>query len=122
VRANLALWPIVFSVTSSDLATLQRRSTRGRQDPDVPRRDFSPEEVAIAAPRITDRERRHGLPGPALDRYAAETVVTVRSAKIDAVRALMSRSGELVARRGADPELRVQHPVPLHGLEKTKPR
>jgi hypothetical protein len=35
--------------------------------------------------------------GRPLDRYVAETVVTLRTGKIDAVRSAMARSGELVS-------------------------
>ena len=98
VGANLALWPIVFSVTSNDLATLQQRVDEGSQKIlAFLAADFTREEIGVAAPRITDREAQGiSVPGRPLDRYVAETVVTVRSAKIDVVRAVMARSGGLV--------------------------
>jgi hypothetical protein len=98
VRANLALWPIVFSVTSDDLAALQQHVDEGSEKiRSFLSSDFAPEEVTVTAPRITDREAQGiASPGRPLERYAAETVVTVRTGKIDAVRAAMARAGELV--------------------------
>ena len=98
VRANLALWPIVFSVTSNDLATLQQQVDESSEKVlAFLSADFTREEIWVAAPRITDREAQGiSSPGRPLDRYVAETVVTVRSGKIDVVRAVMDRAGGLV--------------------------
>lgn len=98
VGANLALWPIVFSVTSNDLATLQRHVDEGSAKIRAfLAADFAPDEISVSAPRITDREAQgFSSQGRPVDRYAAETAVTVRTAKIDAVRSAAARSGELV--------------------------
>ncbi|MEW6489686.1 MAG: SIMPL domain-containing protein [Thermodesulfobacteriota bacterium] len=100
VPANLALWPIVFSVTANDLGTLQRQVDEGTAKIRAflgPA--FGPEEISAGAPRITDREAQGMIsperPGP---RYVAEAVVTVRTSKIGAVRETLARSGELVGR------------------------
>lgn len=98
VPANLALWPIVFTVTADDLGSLQR----GVDDATARIRtflagEFADEEVSAGAPRITDREAqgmRGERPGP---RYVAEAAVTVRTGKIEAVRKALARSGELVS-------------------------
>lgn len=98
VAANLALWPIVFSVTANDLRALQREVDEGAAKiRDFLAAAFDPGEVSVGAPRITDREAQGMIsadrPGP---RYAAEAVVTVRTPKIEAVREALARSGELV--------------------------
>lgn len=100
VPADLALWPIVFSVTADDLGTLQRRVDESRAAiGEFLAETFSEDEISPSAPRITDREAQGmlaaGRPGP---RYVAEAAVTVRTAKIDAVRDALARSGELVGR------------------------
>lgn len=100
VPADLALWPIVFSVTADDLGTLQRRVDESRAAiRGFLAETFSEDEISSSAPRITDREAQGmlvaGRPGP---RYVAEAAVTVRTAKIDAVRDALARSGELVGR------------------------
>jgi len=99
VRADLALWPVVFTVTAEDLATLQRRveESAGRVEAFL-RKDFAAEEISQTSPRITDREAQRAMPsGRPMERYSAEAVLTVRTGKIDAVRSANARAGELVA-------------------------
>lgn len=98
VPANLVLWPIVFSVTSNDLVSLQQRADEG-----VGRvlaflgDEFPREQISVSAPRVQDREAQGMMnDGRRMDRYAAEVTVTVRSDRIDATRQAMQRSGELV--------------------------
>ncbi|MEO8225279.1 MAG: SIMPL domain-containing protein, partial [Gammaproteobacteria bacterium] len=98
VPANLALWPIVFSVTSNELGDLQRKSddsvakVRAFLAP-----DFPAEQVSVSAPRVQDREAQ-GITGDGrrLDRYTAEVTVTVRTNRIDVARKAIERSGALV--------------------------
>ena len=92
------LWPIVFSVTSNDLVSLQQRADEG-----VGRvlaflgDEFPREQISVSAPRVQDREAQGMMnDGRRMDRYAAEVTVTVRSDRIDATRQAMQRSGELV--------------------------
>lgn len=98
VPANLALWPIVFTVTSNDLGTLQARADEGvRRVLAFLANDFPADQVSVSAPRVQDRQAQ-GVTGDGgrLERYAAEVAVTVRSDRIDAVKQAIQRSGELV--------------------------
>lgn len=99
VSADLALWPIVFTVTADDLETLQRRVDDGAgKIRAFLAESFDAGEITTGAPRITDREAQGMMQnGRTGDRYVAEVVVTVRSGKIDAVRDAQTRSGILVA-------------------------
>jgi hypothetical protein len=99
VAADLALWPIVFTVTADDLATLQQRldeSTAAVQE--FLSAGFPGDEIAPSMPRINDREGQGYQGGPRLERYQAERTVTLRTGKIEQVKAAMQRTGELVAR------------------------
>ena len=75
VPADLALWPLTFSVTADDLTTLQARidaSAKAVQAFLAP--TFPSDAVEVSVPRITDRQG-HGV-GPGaqpLERYLAET-------------------------------------------------
>ncbi len=98
VPANLALWPIVFTVTSDDLGTLQARADDGvRRVREFLGDTFPAGQISVGAPRVQDREGQgRYADGQRLDRYAAEVAVTVRSDRIDAVKQAIGRSGELV--------------------------
>ena len=98
VPANLVVWPITCAVTADDLATLQRRNEESVAKIRVfLADDFSDEEISSSEPRITDRQAQGVVnQGGRLERYVAQTTVTVRSTRIDAVQAAMVRTGELV--------------------------
>lgn len=96
--ANLALWPIVFSVTSNELVDLQRKADQGVATVlAFLASDFPAEQISVSAPRVQDREAQ-GITGDGrrLDRYTAEVIVTVRTDRIDVARKAIQRSGELV--------------------------
>jgi len=98
VPANLALWPVVFSVTSNELVDLQRKADDGvAKVRAFLASDFSADQISVSAPRVQDREAQ-GMTGDGrrLDRYTAEVTVTVRPDRIDVARKAIQRSGELV--------------------------
>jgi len=98
VPANLALWPIVFTVTSNELVDLQRKADQGVATVRAfLASDFPAEQISVSAPRVQDREAQ-GMTGDGrrLDRFTAEVTVTVRTDRIDVARKAMERSGELV--------------------------
>jgi uncharacterized protein len=124
VGADLALWPIVFTVTADDLGTLQRRVDESTTKIGLFLGNaFPAEAIAAGAPRITDREAQGMMQqGRAGERYVAEAAVTVRTEKIHAVRAALARSGELVGQGVAlirSYEYNTQYL--FTGLEKVKP-
>jgi hypothetical protein len=96
--ANLALWPIVFTVTADELGTLQERADAGIAAVRAfLTQDFPPEQISVSAPRVQDREaQRMADRGRELDRYMAEVTVTLRTDAIEAATRAMQRSGELV--------------------------
>jgi hypothetical protein len=125
VAADLVIWPIVFTVTSDDLSSLQRQVNANTATV----REFLAEvgldaaEVGVSAPRVTDREAQgYASPDRTLDRYVAETTLTVRTGRIDVARRAMEQSGELVGRGVAvirSYELQTQYL--FTGLESVKP-
>lgn len=98
VAADLALWPITYSVTADDLETLQERIEAGEtaiRSFLEPR--FDAGEISTSIPQITDREAMgRSRDQPPVDRYLAQTAVILRSGDIEGVRDAMARSGELV--------------------------
>jgi hypothetical protein len=97
VAANLVIWPITYAVTADDLGTLQRRTDDGATKIRAfLAADFDGDEISIAAARVEDRQAQGMMGQGQLERYVAESTVTVRTPRIDAVRAAMERTGELV--------------------------
>jgi hypothetical protein len=99
VAANLVVWPVTYTVTADDLGTLQRRSDEGAAKIRAfLAGEFSDNEISASQARVTDRQAQGMMDQTGrLERFVAESTVTVRSERIDAVRAAMERSGELVA-------------------------
>ncbi len=97
LRANLALWPIVFNATGNDLSLLQQQLDEDAQQVHrfLEAQGFGAEERSLSPPRVTDYLAQGYREGVA-DRYSAEATVTVRTPKVDSVLAAMQRSGDLV--------------------------
>jgi hypothetical protein len=97
VAANLVIWPITYTVTADDLGTLQQRTDDGAAKIRAfLAADFDEEEISIAAARVDDRQAQGVMGQGRLERYVAQSTVTVRSSRIDAVRSAMERTGQLV--------------------------
>lgn len=96
VRADLALWPIVYSATADDLGVLQGRldAATGIIDAFLDARGFSAEERGLSQPRITDHQAFPNAQSS--ERYMAEQTVAVRTSRVDDVQRAMRESGELV--------------------------
>lgn len=97
VPANLALWPIVFTVTSNELVDLQRKVDDGVSKVRAfLADDFPADQISVSAPRVQDRDAQGMRDNGRLDRYTAEVTVTVRTDRIDVAKKAIERSGELV--------------------------
>jgi hypothetical protein len=97
VAANLVIWPITYTVTADDLGTLQRRTDDGAAKiQEFLAADFEDHEISVSAARVDDRQAQGMMGQGRMERYVAESTVTVRTPRIDAVRTAMERTGELV--------------------------
>ena len=98
VAANLVIWPITFTVTADDLGTLQQRTDDGASKIRGFLGDaFGEGEISTSVARVTDRQAQGMMGQERLQRYVSESTVTVRTQRIDEVRAAMERTGELVS-------------------------
>lgn len=100
VKANLAMWPIVFNATGNDLAGVQASldSSAKKIAAFLQARGFPASEFNVSSPRVTDREAQEGR-GRAdrpIDRYVADQTVTLRSQRVEAVKGAIQRSGDLI--------------------------
>ena len=97
VAANLVIWPITYTVTANDLGTLQQRTDDGAAKIRAfLAADFDQEEISVAAARVDDRQAQGVMGQGRIERYVAESTVTVRTPRIDTVRSAMERTGQLV--------------------------
>jgi len=99
VDADLAVWPLVYTVSGDTLAQVQDRVTMAGQliRGFLVSKGFDDAEMSVSTPRITDfHTQMPGLPTPPAERYAAESAVTLRTRNVPGVRAAMQQSGELV--------------------------
>ncbi|MEE4273897.1 MAG: SIMPL domain-containing protein [Thermoanaerobaculales bacterium] len=96
--ADLVVWPITYAVTADDLAGLQRRTEESASKiREFLVNDFTEDEISASQARVTDRQAQGVMDQTGrLERYVAQSTVTVRTSRISAARAAMERTGELV--------------------------
>lgn len=100
VPADLALWSVSFVTTGDTLDALHKQLEKDAASvmKYLADQGFADEEVVRAAPEITDRQAQNynsSVRGP---RYQAQSVMLVRTPKVDAVRAAQQNADELVGR------------------------
>ncbi len=98
VPADVAIWPIKFTETGNDLgalyATIQRKNEQVFRF--LEERGFDDEEVSVSVPSINDRQAQgYGPSQPAEFRYYGNSIITVYSTNVAAVREAMSDVAEL---------------------------
>ncbi|SPJ33028.1 SIMPL domain-containing protein [Kushneria phyllosphaerae] len=99
VPADMALWPLHYTVTANDLDALQHeltaQSTRIRDF--LTRSGFDASSITVTSPQVTDRfANLYGADRPD-ERYQGEATVLLRTPKVDGVKQAMPRTGELVS-------------------------
>ncbi|WP_375055856.1 SIMPL domain-containing protein [Zobellella sp. DQSA1] len=98
VDADLALWPLSFSVSADSLAELYRAIDRDRNKISafLTQSGFGPEELSFAAPVVQDLwASQYGEQRPP-QRYRADAVLLVRSRQVERVKASQPATAELV--------------------------
>ncbi len=101
VKATLALWPIRFSVTADDLATLKSSMERDRSTviAFLDAQGIAAEEISQGLPMVSDREdERIQANRPSLMRYRAMVTLVVRSANVDVVKKAIQAADGLLER------------------------
>jgi hypothetical protein len=98
VDADLALWPINFSVFGDELDPLQNdiELQQSLIRSFLLLKGFSEADIQLSMPKITDQQANvYGSVLPA-DRYRAEVTVLVRTQDVERVKTTMQSVGELV--------------------------
>ena len=111
VDADLAVWPITFTVNGNELASVQAGITRnaGIVSDFLTKAGFGANEITISPTKVEDRwAYSYGNDRPP-ERYRATSSVTLRTEKVKQALPVISRSGELLnagvlITEGSDPQ------------------
>ena len=98
VKANKVTWPISFTLVGNDLPALysQMETSNGIITRYLTSNGLTPEEYSIGAPSVTDlKADRYGNQNVPY-RYNLTSTIAVTSGKVDLVRELINKQGELI--------------------------
>ncbi len=95
--ADIAIWPIQFTLASNDLNELYQKMQAGaeRTTEFLRSHGFAESEFSVAAPAVFDRYAQQYGDGQGQFRYTGSQTVTVYSSQVDAVRESRNQLGEL---------------------------
>lgn len=99
VKANKVIWPIVYKTVGNDLGTVYKdiSSANNKIMAFLLKNGVKKSDIAVSAPQVNDLWANEYSNNNNKQRYNASSVVTVSSTEVDKVRALMSRTGELLS-------------------------
>ncbi len=99
VKADIAIWPITFSVADNDLSALYQNIQNKNASvlAFLKSNGFNADEASISAPSVVDKQaREYGDAGAnSKYRYTASSTITVYSSQVDKVRDTMIKVSEL---------------------------
>ncbi|MFP3868267.1 MAG: SIMPL domain-containing protein [Desulfobacteraceae bacterium] len=97
--ADIAIWPIRFTVADNDLSNLFAviQGNNALVIEFLKANDFSAPEISISVPAIVDRQAQEYVDASKVQyRYSASSVITVYSEQVEKVRQAMEKIVELV--------------------------
>ena len=97
IEANLAIWPVRYTVAAQTLDELQAQldNGAGKIKTFLNKQGFKAEEITVNLPTINDTSSWGGDNRPAM-RYNAEGTVVLRTTNIKALRQAMQDAGSLI--------------------------
>lgn len=126
VKADRVIWPLTYKTVGDDLGGVYRDiSAANRKIKSfLTRNGIKPAEITEGAPQVNDLWTNEYNDNTKRQRYNAKSVITVSSSEVDKVRALITRTGELLSEGIAiapnDYDTRIQYD--FTSLNKIKPR
>lgn len=100
VKADHVIWPITYKTTGNDLQAIYAdvNQVSARVEAFLVSNGIARKDISVSAPQIVDlkSERYTSSDDMARGRYNVTNVITVSSSKVEQVRSLMSRMGELL--------------------------
>ncbi|MCA1779524.1 MAG: SIMPL domain-containing protein [Xanthomonadaceae bacterium] len=99
VNADLAIWPITYSLAATSLDQLRQHLDRADESivAFLKLNGFSDDEFTRAPPRVTDRWLNSYENQRPAERYSAERTLTLRSPRVAATRQAMAQATELIS-------------------------
>jgi hypothetical protein len=99
VGADLAIWPISYSLVAASLDELRLQLDRSDEAvvAFLKLNGFSDSELTRSPPHVTDRWLNAPLGAEPTPRYAAERTLTLRSTRVEPVRQAMGDAAELIS-------------------------
>lgn len=99
VAANQVTWPIVFSLGGNSLPDLYSKveSTNKLITAFLAENGVSKDEMSVSAPNLSDNSDKYNYKPGETPRYSITSVVTVSSEKVELVRNLINRQGDLLS-------------------------
>lgn len=98
VPADMALWPLHYTVTANELEALQSELTA--QETRIRRflteHGFEADNITVTSPQVTDRFANLYSADRPDERYQAEATVLLRTPEVTSVKQAMPQTGELV--------------------------
>lgn len=125
VPADMALWPLHYSVTADGLERLQAELAAGedRIRTFLQAQGFAAASISVTPPSVRDLQaEQNGRQAPPEERYRAEATVLLRTPRVAEVKAAMPETGALV--RGGvllSPNYQYRTEFLFTGLEAIKP-
>ena len=120
VKADRVIWPLMYKQVGDDLTVLYNNieKTNGTIIAFLRSNGVDEKEITIAPSQLVDMAAELYNPNAPRYRYSVTTVLTVVTDKVDLVRSLMQRQGDLlkqgVAVTGGDYQYRTQHDQARH--------
>lgn len=100
VPADKVIWPVVYKVVGNDLGTVYRsiEAKKGVIFSFLQKGGIAPEEISVSVPSLSDKEAQEYGGNTRAYRYVATCTVTVCTAEVEKVLALMASQSELLSR------------------------
>lgn len=97
--ADLGIWTINYKVQAHSLPEVQNKLSNNQAiiRKFFERAGFDAAEITMSVPQIQDQYQYDDNPSPTKERYAAESAITVRSTKVDAMRQAMQEVSDLLS-------------------------
>ena len=98
VKADRVIWPIVYKVMANDIQSIYDQTDKGNAAvlEFLKSGGIDPSEITVSVPQISDKFANEYGDNDRAFRYIAKNVITVYTADVDAVLALMGKQSELL--------------------------